>query len=547
MKPNLLDIFQSNQKLSNWFLKLVVCLMMACASISFAQLIQRLTTASNSASNASPLNLWYLPILVFIVSFEVFITRERLQAMEGRQKAVYQIAKWIVFAILLKLFIYLVIGVGHLGSDLQSWQQNFGNFFIEPSVNGQMIDDQAAYTPMLLILFFAWMIVLDLAKEMDILQSELLDYKWEIGKLDNDRQAARRRIAERLFVIGGVMVLVSMMTRLDAAQRALFDTPAIQAPVTNVVLFFLLALVFLSQTQFAFLRGRWFWSQTSISPQIGNNWIRYSLIFFGVVALIALILPTGYTLNLLQLIQTVINFIGQVGLWIVSLFAYLFGLIASLLGNQQSPPPSSTPVPTPLAPAPIVPVGTPIAWLEVLKSVAFWGIFLGIAAYAIVYFIQQNSLIFMGALRLPVIGWLLRGIKTIWAWLTLSGKQISASVAAGLTRIFRSLPRSVTRQMRQFLNFKALTPRQQVIFYYLRLIERSRKSGVDRQQYQTPSQFAASLEQAVPDVRPEVDEFTGEFVEARYSQHPVSKQQTTAAQRLWSVIVKRLHPVKKPN
>ncbi len=129
MKANLLDIFQSNQKLSNWFLKLVICLMMACASISFAQFIQRLTTPTSPTSITTPLNLWYLPILAFVVSLEVFLTRDRLQAMDGVQKMIYRIAQWIVFTVVLKTLIYLVVGVGRLGSDLISWQQNLANFF----------------------------------------------------------------------------------------------------------------------------------------------------------------------------------------------------------------------------------------------------------------------------------------------------------------------------------------------------------------------------------------------------------------------------------
>jgi hypothetical protein len=377
---------------------------------------------------------------------------------------------------------------------------------------------------------------------VDKLQSELTDFKWEIGKLDNDRQVARRHIAERLFMVGGVMILISMVTRLDIA-GFLPNNPAFQASLVNVVIFFLLALVFLSQTQFAFLRGRWFWSQTPIAPNIGGNWIRYSLIFFIVIAVIALILPTNYTLNLLQVIQVFVNFIIQIGFFIISLFAYLFGLIFSIFNVKQSNDTDTTPVPPITLTLPQT-GGPPLPWLELLKSILFWAIIVGIVGFAIVHFIRQNSSLLSGAIKVPGLRWIIKASKSFWAWLAGTSQQISSSLASGLKRIFQTVPKSISREMQQFFNFRRLSPRQQVVFYYLRLIDRSKKSGVNRKPHQTPNQFASDLEQVVPEVRKEVDELTGSFNEARYSQHPVSDQQTSVAQRLWRKIVKSLKPTK---
>ncbi len=94
----------------------------------------------------------------------------------------------------------------------------------------------------------------------------------------------------------------------------------------------------------------------------------------------------------------------------------------------------------------------------------------------------------------------------------------------------------------RMLNFKQLSPRQQVIFYYLRLLDRSKKSGVERKPYETPGQFASQLEQFIPDVQDDIHNMTDAFVEARYSHHSISSDHTTAVQRMWRKIAQRLKP-----
>jgi hypothetical protein len=545
MKANLIDLFQSNQKLSNWFLKLLVCLLMACASVSFVQFAQRLTTYNTPNSISNPLNIWYLPILVFAVTIEVFVTREKVESLDIIERTIYHITEWVVIALIVKIVIYLVIGPSQLWTDLSYLARYPASFFIAYDIEGVAIGE-SEFLPILLLLFLAWIMASDIAKEVDRLQSELTDFKWEMGKLDNDRQDARRRIAEKVFLVGGIMILLSMVTRLNI-KGFLGNTLAFQAPLVNVIIFFFLALVLLSQTQFAFLRGRWFWSQTPIAPHVGKNWIRYSLIFFVVIALIALILPTAYTFTLLQLIQAIVNFVAQIGFFIVSLFAYLFGLIASMIGEKGSIVSDNKPIPTPQPPPPPQIVGEPLPWLDLLKSILFWAVFIGIIGFAVVHFIRQNRHLFLGVLKVPGFGWFFKTIKVFWGWLTGASRQISAAIAVGLQRIFQSVPKSITRQMQQFLNFRQLSPRQQVVFYYLKLIERSQKSGVKRMPHQTPNQFAADLDHVIPEVSQEVNELTGSFIEARYSQHPVGAQQTSLVQRLWRKIVKSLRPAKPGN
>ena len=530
MKSNFIDIFLSNQRLSNWFLKLLIGLMLACAAVSIVQFGQRL-----SSTQDNPINIWYLPLLIFAISIEAFATREKVESLEFNQKVVYHIAEWIIFSVLLKVIFYLIIGPDQFWKDLAQWQQNSAYFFI--GINGEY-----EYLPTLSILFLAWLLSTDVSHNLEELQSETSDFKWELGKLDNNRQAARQRITEKIFFVGGVMVLVSMATRMDLKQ-IWGDTPASQVSLANVLIYFLLALVFLSQTQFALMRGRWFWNQTSISPNIGKNWIKLSLIFFIIIALIAFILPTRYTFGFFQVIEVVFGFLVQIVFFIVSLLTIPCRWIFSLFGSKNAGSTENTPIQLPQLVIPQT-TGTPLALWELIKSILFWAIFIGIVGFAFVHFLRENSSILSGVIKIPGLGWIVQALKSIWTWLKRTSSQITASISSGWKRIFPSVTQSLGRNMGQFFNFRQLSPRQQVIFYYLKLVERSKKTGVNRKPYQTPNQFAYDLEKVVPEVQNEVDDLTETFVEARYSLHPVSAEQTTAVQRLWRKIIKSLKPGK---
>ena len=500
--------------------------MLACATVSIVQFGQRL-----SSTQGTPINIWYLPLLTFAISIEAFATREKVKSLEFNQKVVYLIAEWVIFSVLLKVISYMLIGPDQFWGDLALWQQNLAYFFIG-------IKGEYEYLPVLSILFVAWLLSTDIAHNLEELQSESTDFKWELGKLDNNRQAARQRISEKIFFVGGVMVLLSMATRMDLKQ-IWGDTPGSQLSLANVLIYFLLVLVFLSQTQFALMRGRWLWNQSPISPHIGKNWIKFSLIFFIIIALIAFILPTRYTFGFLQVIEVVSGFLVQVIFFIVGVLLIPCGWLFSLLGLKKVASTDNTPLQLPQLVIPQT-TGSPLLWWELLKSILFWAVFIGVVGFAFVHFLHENSALLSGLKKVPGLSWIIQAIKSIWSWLKGKSSQITALISGGLKRIFPSVTQSLGHDMGQLFNFRQLSPRQQIIFYYLKLIERSKKSGVNRKPYQTPNQFASDLEQVVPEVQIELDNLTGTFVEARYSLHPVGAEQTIGAQRLWRKIVKSL-------
>jgi hypothetical protein len=523
MKRNFFETFLTSQRISDWAFKLLISLLMVCVAISIMQFGARLTAGKNW-------NGWYLPVFTWLVSIEAMATRGKLKDLDPNPKLLYHVSEWVIFAILLKVFHYLMVGPDQIWSDLPRWQMDFLNFF------------EGDYLPVLAVMFFAWLMSGSLINDLEELKIEMTDLKWELGKLDNNRQAARQRMAEKIFAAGGFMVFVTLFTRLDL-QVLWGETPASQASIANVLVYFLLTLVFLSITQFSLLRGRWFWNQTPMAPEIGKNWFKYSLLFFAVLAAIAFILPTRYTFSLLQVLQIFFNILSQLMILLFTLITFPCTWLLMLLGLRPIQPEPLTPIRPPLLDN-LQTAGSPSPWWELVKSIVFWSIFVGIIVFAFVNFLRQHPGIVKKLLHIPGFHWLIEGFKSLWSWVKGMNQQIAATIASGWQRIFRSGSKALRKNIERVLNFKQLSPRQQVIFYYLRLLDRSKKSGIDRKPYQTPDQFAIELEQFVPDVQQDIHSLTETFVEARYSNHSIGTEHTSAVQKLWRKIVRRLKPQK---
>ncbi len=523
MKKSLFETIQISQRFSDWAFKLLISLMMVCLAISVMQFGDRLAYGRNWSG-------WYLPVITWLVSIEAMLTKGKLKELDTNPRLLYHASEWIIFAILLKVFHYVIVGPDQLWIDLPSWQQNFINFF------------EGDYLPVLVMLFIIWLLSGSLIDDLDELQIEMTDLKWELGKLDNNRQAARQRMVEKIFTAGGFMVFVTLMTRLDL-QVFWGESPASQASIANVLVYFLLTLVFLSVTQFSLLRGRWFWNKTPISPEIGRNWLKFSLIFFAILAAIAFILPTRYTFGLLEVLQIMFNFLTQVLIFLFTLLTFPCAWLLSLLGLRSTQTQSLPPIQPPNLNT-LQPSGPPSALWELIKSILFWAIFIGIVSFAFINFLRQHPGIAKRLLRIPGFHWLFDTLKSLWTWIRGVNQQIAATISSGWQRIFRSGSRAMRENAQKYFNFRNLSPRQQVIFYYLRLLDRSKKSGIERKPYQTPSQFATELEQFVPEVEQDIHHMTETFVEARYSSHSIGSEHTSAVQRLWRRIVQRLKPQK---
>ena len=68
---------------------------------------------------------------------------------------------------------------------------------------------------------------------------------------------------------------------------------------------------------------------------------------------------------------------------------------------------------------------------------------------------------------------------------------------------------------------------------YQHLLRHGARLKIPREKYETPSEYARRLGQAVPDSQGPAGRITGFYIDARYGDHPAEEKQTDRANSLW--------------
>jgi hypothetical protein len=175
----------------------------------------------------------------------------------------------------------------------------------------------------------------------------------------------------------------------------------------------------------------------------------------------------------------------------------------------------------------------PIAWLEFVKSLAFWIIFLGIIVFALRYYLSQNATLWQAITHFPFFRWLREGWEALRVWLRGANQQLAGMVRGGLKRLRQQQVKLPTAPFRRMINFARLTPRERIIYLYLSLVQMGGERGLERRPGQTPYQYEQRLENSLPEVNQELRGLTDTFVEARYSRHHVGQPEAEKAGSFW--------------
>lgn len=515
-----LAIYRKAQGSTTLFGHVMIALMMLSFGVSVALFGARL------------INGWtgvYMIVLSLLVSLEAIYTRAQTKEMDLRERAIFHLSEWVAIAVVLKLLLYLEHGPAQLLRDIPRWQANF----IESFFTGE-------YMLSLLTIMIVWFVSRAYAGEMEELYSRENDAVWdELGKLQNELHAIRSRISARVYIIGTAVVILSVLSRLDVSiilrQRGAGFLLA--APVINVVAYFLMALVLLSHTQFSLLRTRWIWQRLTISPKLAGNWLKYGFLSFLILAVIVLFLPTGYSIGLLDTLRYVFEYLMQAVSFLMFLFTLPFTACLSLLSLLGSGDTSTMqPVqPSPLTVNPRVP-SSPIGWLEVLRSLLFWSIFLAVIFFALRYYLSQNAALWNAITRFPLFRWFKGIIGGLWKWVKGANRQVTGLVQQGIQRLRASRKNTPGQAIRRMFNLARMSPREKIIYFYLSLIQLGGERGLERKPSQTPYAYENRLSSNVPEIDPDLHRLTDTFLEARYSEHQIDPPQSEMASTLWEQI-----------
>jgi len=263
--------------------------------------------------------------------------------------------------------------------------------------------------------------------------------------------------------------------------------------------------------------------------------------------LAAFLLPTGYTVGLLDAVSAVVTIIGTIATLLWLILSHILGLLLwplmMLFGHEQPDrtrglPPLQLPQQRPVGAG-----GTVPGWFEVLRSFIFWIATAGLIVYVTRSYLRDHPELLRGLVSLGPIRALRNFLVAVW-------QRLAGLVEAVGERIPR---RSTRRRARpgdsktpfRFFRLGALPPRERVLYYYLSILKRAGRQGFPRGRAQTPHEYGATLGPHLPEAQEEMDRLTQDFIEARYSRHPFDRDKERQVRTHWQRVKDALRAMKQ--
>jgi hypothetical protein len=189
--------------------------------------------------------------------------------------------------------------------------------------------------------------------------------------------------------------------------------------------------------------------------------------------------------------------------------------------------PRATPTGHPGAPHAI----TPPSWWNNVRSLAFWIILL-VGGAIMLYRVRWAAVAEARPPRRRVS--LFDRLYRIWRRLW---RRVRRSAGAAVALVPRGLPRRSPvpsgQRLRHFLRLNALSPDEQVRYFYLSLLRRAEEAGLGRRPSQTPGEYAAQLFPQLGESAADLQRVTNAFIEARYSGHHLEKRHVGPVKASW--------------
>lgn len=508
----------------------LIAAMLTCAALTLLSLIDRVLPDWQPR---------YLTGLVFFAAFERLYTHRSYNSLSLFSKPwlLAVSTEWVVIIFIVKVAVGFSHGAAEFWAEIQQWLSAFPESFLR-------IDFLFA----LGLVILAWFVSGAFAGLIDEMGLQQTLIRESLPVTENAAPPARDRLLSLIMTLGTYLVILAALVRVDL--RAFFahtgqviftQLPALAGGGGSTLLYFMLGLVLLSQTQFIDLHTRWSLQNIPIRGGLAWRWAFYGLIFFGLLALVVSFLPTSYSLGLLNMLGNVIDFFANLLFLIGQALFYLLFLVLSLpfmLLGLKSPfqgKPPSLPKFVPSAGGPAPNPGS-AAWLELAKTAVFWVVLGFIIVFSIVQYVRQHEQILQALRKMAAKS----RLDSFWLWL----KGLYAGLRTGIKRVVAlaslSLPArpagATSPPGLGLAGLHRLDPRQRITFFYLAFLRRGAESGLVRGISQTPNEYAARVDVALPEVVPEIDSLTGAFVEARYSAHTVEPAKVSLVKEYWNRI-----------
>lgn len=507
-----------NPWLEHFFRPLLIGVMAVCLVMPLVELSRYFAPGWNSV---------YLLLACLLVPLEAHHSYRLMRSdwLLDAERFRFRTVELAAFFIVLKVTGYLGRSWPEVWADVQSWPTQPENLFDLGTL-------------------FAFGVVLIVWWGATATTDNLRELSRPIERHAVNQPSSLPDLMNRFYWGGIVLLILAGVARIGISELLNLERPSLPGLVLNVLVYFVLGLVMLGQARLIDLSRDWRSEGMPVAEQIPGRWVRYSLILIGLAAFLAFLLPTRYTLSLLDLVALVLSVVNFLLILIYFVLTLPLAWLLSLFSGKAESPPTPAPTPTlsPLPPS----AGTDIGWLEVIRSLLFWGITLGLLIYVVRSYLGERSAWLRALAALGAARWLRRWWQALRRWWQ--------GWTGGVDRHLRQWSHQLRGRLAgrggavapfRFFRLGALSPRERLLYYYLSIVRRAGEQGIPRRRSETPYEYNATLESCLPDARLEMAQLTAAFVEARYSRHEVAPDEARRVQTCWQRVKRALQLLRR--
>jgi len=502
----------------NLFRPLAVGAMVSCIALSLVGLVQLFAPTWNGT---------VLVVGCVLAALEGNYSYRLIRArrLRGSDVLRFRAVEIVLFFVLLKTGGYVGDGWAHVLADIQTW----------PRSPLGIIDPETTISFILTLL--SWWVSTQTARDLERIG--------EPHERSRSYVPPTESLAGRFFWGGGVLLITTGVTRIGIAALLNLSRPPVPGLVLNVLVYFLLGLVMLGQVHFTRLHQQWQAQEMKVAERLPGRWARYSLAFIGLAAMLAFLLPTGYTVGLLDVAATIIHIFGYVLALLGEILLFIFFLLLMPLGMLFGGERPTLPQPDFSSPRLVQqqPGAAAPGWLEILRSLLFWTAVLGMVVYVVRTYLRDRPELLQALVALRPVRALRDFLIALWRRLVGLAEAVHERIPRRLS--LRRARRGSSDAPLRFFRLGALSPRERVLYYYLSILRRAERQGFPRRRAQTPREYDATLGPHLPQARQEMDKLTQAFVEARYSRHAIDQEWTRRVRADWQQVKAALRALKR--
>lgn len=533
-----------------WTRRVIRPLLIALMATSLS--VALLVIAQIVVPEQSWMPLW---VICFIAALETVYTTTWLNepGSHGVDKFAYRAAEFFLILVVVRIFSWSFFGTGipdraelelMLSSPLTLLLS--GGFFTSA-----------------LATLAAWVTAGSLADtltQLDLSVYEIRYYSLPLAKRktlmdDQPIQVSRSILVDRFvhfWLSGGIaLVFLTALSSFDLPQLAT-ETNMLAvtrlglhpAMLVALLFYFLSGFWLLSYARMSLMNARWLFNGVAKEENVERSWQRNSLVVLIAIAFMAALLPIGSTVPLGRIVAALFGLLLYLlRLLFVLLLTPLVWLL-SQFGRDTAPLEELMEQPPPLQPPPLPPkaAAQPNELATLLFSSAFWTILVVVTIAAILFFLRERGYR-LNRQELQRF-WRQLGVWVRAMWDTLSGRAQRARqllrLRLPIRRAGEALKPDGERPWR-FIRLNTLSPREQIRYFYLSTVRRASDQGVKRRDSETPLEYGQDLKKKWPDAEGDLDDLTGAFMKARYSERPIEREEINPIKARWKRIRSRLH------